>query len=202
MEDEEDKKPDFWQLFWLFLKISFFSFGGGNSMFSMIKSYCVDKYHFIKQKDIDDILIVTNSIPGASAIEGIYYISFLIIKSKRKAALITIFSLIPHTLLFLFLFILGINYIPEKYLKIIYVAVIPIIIALVLNLTIRYIKIKKNGIPVTIHWLIFVITLSFSFFVPVPWNIPIFIIIFFVICLLIFNFFKKRKNKKKEENKC
>ncbi|MGL5357641.1 MAG: chromate transporter [Metamycoplasmataceae bacterium] len=202
MENKEDKKPGFWQLFWLFLKISFFSFGGGNSMFSMIKSYCVDKYHFIEEKDIDDILIVTNSIPGASAIEGIYYISCLITKSKLKSALITIFSLIPHTLFFFLIFVLGINYIPEKYLKIIYVAVIPIIIGLVLNLTIRYIKIEKNGVPVTIHWLIFIITLSFSFFVPVPWNVPIFIIVFFAICLLIFNFFKKRKKKKEDDNKC
>ena len=162
----------------------------------MLKSYCVDKYHWITEKDVDDILIVTNSIPGASAVEAISYISYLLLKSKWKTALVTILSLLPHTLLFLGIFVIGIKYIPTEYLKIIYVAVIPVIIALLLNMTIRYIKSENNGIPVTIHWIIFIITLAFSVFVPVPWCMPVFIIGFFALCLLTYNFFKKRKNKK------
>ncbi len=189
-------KPTFWKLFLLFLKVSIFSFGGGNAMFPMIRAYCVEKYHWITDQDIDDILIITNSIPGASAVEGIVYISFLLLKSKWKAAVVTIFSLLPHTLLFFTVFFLGTKFIPSDYLRIIYVAVIPVIIALLLNLTIRYIKTENNGVPVTIHWIIFTVTLTFSLLVPVPWCMPIFIILFFVLCLVIYKSYKKRKNKK------
>lgn len=198
---DKKNKPTFWKLFFLFLKISIFSFGGGNAIFPLIRNYCVIKYKWITDQDIDDILIVTNSIPGASAIEGISYISHILLKSKIKSIIVTILSLLPHTLLFFTLFVVGIKYIPNEYLKIIYVAVIPIIIALLLNMSIRYIKNEKNGIPITIHWFIFVITVSFSVFVPVPWSIPIFIIVFFVICLLIFNFIKKKKQKNKNINR-
>ena len=166
-------------------------------MFPMIREYCVVKKGWITDQDIDDILIITNAIPGASAVEGIAYISYILLKSKWKASLVTIFSLLPHTVLFFIVFFVGIKFIPIAYLKVIYVAVIPVIIALLLNMTIRYIKVEK-GFPVTIHWLIFVVTLSFSVFVPVPWCMPVFIIIFFSLCLLIYKWIKKHKTKKQE----
>lgn len=191
-----ETKPTFWKLIWLFIKISIFSFGGGNALFSMIKSYCVDKYNWITNEDIDDILLITNSIPGASAIEGITYISYLLLKSRWKAFLVTFLSLIPHTILFFVLFYIGTKFIPIHYLKIIYVAVIPVIIVLLINMTTRYIKVKKNEIPTTIHWLLFVITVSFTIFVPTPWCIPVLIIVFFILCLLIFNWIKNKKRSK------
>ena len=125
-------------------------------MFPMIRQYCVEKNKWVSDHDIDDILVITNSLPGASAVEGIMYISLLLLKSKWKAALVTSLSLLPHTLLFFVLFFLSNKYIPTEYLKIIYVAVIPVIIALLLNMSLRYLKIIRNELPVTIHWLIFV----------------------------------------------
>lgn len=193
-------QPTFWKLFWLFLKISFFSFGGGNAMFPMIRQYCVEKNKWVSDQDIDDILVITNSLPGASAVEGVMYISLLLLKSKWKAALVTSLSLLPHTLLFFVLFFLSNKYIPTEYLKIIYVAVIPVIIALLLNMSLRYLKINRNELPVTIHWLIFVITLSFSVLVPVPYCIPVFVIVFFVICLLVYKWIKNKKHKGKKND--
>lgn len=191
-----NNNPTFWKLFFLFMKISLFSFGGGNAMFPIIKRYCVDKYNWITEKDIDDILVVTNSIPGASAVEAISYITYKLTRSKWKTFLLVTISLLPHTILFFAIFYLGIKYIPIQYLKIIYISVIPVIIALLINMTVRYCKVEKSIFPVTIHWLIFIITLSFCVFVPVPWNIPVLIIIFFMILLLIYNIFKKKEGNK------
>ena len=98
------------------------------------------------------------------------------------------------------LFFLSNKYIPTEYLKIIYVAVIPVIIALLLNMSLRYLKINRNELPVTIHWLIFVITLSFSVLVPVPYCIPVFVIVFFVICLLVYKWIKNKKHKGKQND--
>ena len=198
MTKEHEIKPTFWQLFWLFLKISIFSFGGGNAMFPMIRNYCVERYKWITDQDIDDILIVTNSLPGASAVEAIVYICYKLLNSKWKAGLVTTLALLPHTVLFFVVFYLGTKYIPPQYLKVIYVAVIPIIIALLLNMTIRYIKREDKSISLTIHWLIIVVTLAFSVFVPVPWCMPILIIVFLIICMLIYKWFKNKKIKNTE----
>ena len=193
----KNKKPTFWKLFFLFLKVSLFSFGGGNALFPMIKNYCVDKHNWITEQDIDDILIITKLIPGASSVEAIAHISYLLLKSKWKATLVTILSLLPHTLLFFVIFYLGNKFIPIQYLNIIYVATIPIIISLLLIMIFRYIKAESKDMPITIHWIIFSISLCFCVFVPVPWSMPIIIISFFALCLLIFSYFKKRRNNKK-----
>ena len=162
-------------------------------MFPIIRNYCVEKYHWIEDQDIDDILVVTNSIPGTSSIEAISYIALLLLKSKWKSFFVTCFSLLPHTILFFTLFAIGTKFIPMAYLKVIYVAVIPVIIALLLNMTWRYIKSKNSKIPTTLHWLIFVITTAFSVFAPVPWGAPIFIIVFFILCIFIYRYFFQHK---------
>lgn len=199
--DVQKNKPTFWKLFFLFLKISFFSFGGGNAIFPMIRNYCVEKYGWITDKDIDDILIITNSIPGASVVEGITYISYKLLESKWKAGIVTALSLLPHTLFFFLIFYLGTKFIPNEYLKILYVAIIPVIIALLLNMTIRYLKKENDKIPMTIHVLIILTTVCFSVFVPIPWSMPIVIILFFAFCLLVYKQIKNKKKTKKEENK-
>lgn len=198
IKNNNDNKPSFSKIFFLFLKISIFSFGGGNAIFPLIKKYCVDKYNWISEKDMDDILVVTNSIPGASAVEAMSYISYLLLKSKWKTFIIVVLSLLPHTVLFFVIFYLGVKFIPLNYLKVIYVAVIPIIIALLLGMVIRYSQIKSKSFPVTIHWLIFTITLLFCVFVPVPWNIPAFIILFFLLIFLIYTLAKNKKEKKND----
>ncbi len=201
MKKNINNQPTFFKILFLFIKVSILAFGGGNALFPMIKNYCVDKYQWISNKDIDDVLIITNSIPGASAIEGMTYISYLLLKSKWKAFLLTFLSMLPHTLLFFIIFYIGNKWIPAEYLKIIYVAVIPVIIILLIQMSIRYIKNSNKELNYFIHWSIFIITLLFTTFVPVPWSIPIFIIIFFVVCLIIFQSIKKYKDKKKGDNK-
>lgn len=195
MKKDINTQPTFWKILFLFIKVSLLAFGGGNALFPMIKNYCVNKYHWVTNEDIDDILIITNAIPGASAIEGMTYISFLLLKSKWKSCLIMFLSMIPHTLLFFLLFYLGTTFIPLQYLKIIYVAVIPVVIILLIDTSIRYIKRKNNELSFFIHWLIFIITLLFTTFVPIPWSIPIFIILFFVLCLVIVQTIKNKKSK-------
>ena len=60
-------------------------------------------------------------------------------------------SMIPHTILFFVLFYLGTTFIPIQYLKVIYAAVIPVIIILLINMSIRYIKRKNNELNFFIH---------------------------------------------------
>ena len=198
MEDKNKsyKEPSFWYLVWIFFKISIISFGGGNAVFPIVKKYFIDKHNWLDEKELDEIVIITNSIPGASVVETMSYICFKLLKSKWKTCLIIIISLMPHTLLFFAIFTLSVKFLPLKYLQIIYVAVIPIIICLLINMAIKYFKQGVQVMSIKWNWLIFLFSFSFSFFIPVPWSIPIFIILFFMIILLIINFWKNKKDKK------
>lgn len=188
-------RVSFWKLMWLFIKVTIFSFGGGNAIFPMIKSYCVDRYQWLTNEDIDDILIVTNLLPGPSGVEAMTYIAYLLLKSKWKSALLTFFALLPHTIIFFILFYLGNKFIPTQYLKVIYVAVIPVIIILLIQMSIRYIKVENKQFSIFLHWIILIITVGFTVFVPVPYSVPIIVIAFFFLLLLIYELVRRKKKK-------
>ncbi len=58
----------YWQLFWTFLKIGAFTFGGGWAMISIIEREIVDKHGWIRREDFLDLLAVSQSLPGILAV--------------------------------------------------------------------------------------------------------------------------------------
>lgn len=56
------------QLFFSFLKIGAFTFGGGWAMISIIEREIVDKHHWIEKGDFLDLLAVAQSLPGILAV--------------------------------------------------------------------------------------------------------------------------------------
>ncbi|MGM0901253.1 MAG: chromate transporter [Bacillota bacterium] len=55
-------------VFYVFFKISPMTFGGGYAMLTLIEHEVVDKYGWLKKQDMPDILAVSQSVPGAVAI--------------------------------------------------------------------------------------------------------------------------------------
>ncbi|WP_423793892.1 chromate transporter [Muribaculum intestinale] len=75
----QDNKPDMEEnstagrriyrpLFWTFLKIGAFTFGGGWAMISIIEREIVDKHHWIRREEFLDLLAVSQSLPGILAV--------------------------------------------------------------------------------------------------------------------------------------
>ncbi len=75
----QDNKPDtkensqagrriYGPLFWTFLKIGAFTFGGGWAMISIIEREIVDKHHWIRREEFLDLLAVSQSLPGILAV--------------------------------------------------------------------------------------------------------------------------------------
>lgn len=58
----------YWQLFKSFFKIGLFTFGGGYAMIPLIEEEIVDKKKWILKEDILDLFAISQSIPGAIAI--------------------------------------------------------------------------------------------------------------------------------------
>ena len=56
------------ELFLIFAKIGFFTFGGGYAMLSMIEDHCVEQKHWITHDEMMDITVIAESTPGPIAI--------------------------------------------------------------------------------------------------------------------------------------
>lgn len=72
-------------IFITFFKIGLFTFGGGYAMIPLIEKEIAEKKKWVEREEITDILAVSQSIPGAIAINSATFIGFKI--SGRKGAL-------------------------------------------------------------------------------------------------------------------
>ncbi|MEA4191371.1 chromate transporter [Mycoplasma sp. 2248] len=204
--NKNKKKVSSWELFWFIIKVTFIGFGGGNALLPVIKKEAVDNKKWITNEEMDDIVIVTNMLPGASVIQTLSYISISLL-GKFKGTLVTLFGILPHVIFaFIFLVILT-RYIPSEYLKIISVGVLVSIIAFLIAFAQRYIKQSKQSLKLPVWLIIMLFSICVSLFVPSPYNLPIFsiVIILFVFAVIFLvnkkHFINKQSlNKSLEEN--
>ena len=65
-----------WQLFSSFFKIGLFTFGGGMAMIPFIQKETVEKHQWIEEKDILEILAISESTPGPIAVNTATFIGY------------------------------------------------------------------------------------------------------------------------------
>jgi chromate transporter len=94
------------QIFWTFFKISPASFGGGFAMIPLIEKEIVEKRKWLNSDDITEVFALSQSIPGAVAINSATFIGQRIGGIKGALAAMIGVSL-PTFLIVLFL---GISY--------------------------------------------------------------------------------------------
>lgn len=63
-----------WTLFWVFLKVGSFTFGGGLAMLPLIQKEVVDKRKWVDEEEILDIFAISQSIPGVIAVNTSIFI--------------------------------------------------------------------------------------------------------------------------------
>ena len=68
------KKNSLLQLFFTFFKIGATTFGGGYAMLPIIKREVVERFAWLSDEEFVDTLAVTQSIPGAIAVNSAVYI--------------------------------------------------------------------------------------------------------------------------------
>ncbi|TDV24259.1 chromate transporter [Mycoplasmopsis mustelae] len=189
----QEKKVGIRSLIFFVIKVTFVGFGGGNALMPIIKREAVEKRKWITQNEFDDIVIVTNMLPGASVIQTLSYICIHLL-GKWKGTIVTLFAILPHVLM-AFGFLLLINYIPPKYVKILSVGVLVSIIAFLLEFGIRYLKQAQKSMYLPLWFCIFIFSFVYCFFVPAPYNVPV-VAIFIVLSLyFIVYFILKKKHK-------
>ncbi len=66
----------FLQLFWVYIKIGLFGFGGGYAMLSLIQAEVVDKYNWISLQEFTDVVAISQMTPGPIGINSATYIGY------------------------------------------------------------------------------------------------------------------------------
>jgi len=64
------------ELFYVYLKIGLFGFGGGYAMLSLIQAEVVDKYGWINLQEFTDIVAISQMTPGPIGINSATYIGY------------------------------------------------------------------------------------------------------------------------------
>ncbi|WLP85830.1 chromate transporter [Mycoplasma seminis] len=187
-------KASFWEVFLFILKVTIIGFGGGNALMPVIQREAVVKKQWLTDEEFDDIVIVTNMLPGASVIQTLSYIAISLL-GKVKGTILTLLAILPHVLLaFAFLVVLT-KYLPPMYLKIISVGVLVAIIAFLINFGVRYAKQAHKTMSTPLWILIFLFSAGYSLFIPAPYNLPVIAIVVVIGIYCIWYFISNKKKK-------
>lgn len=65
-----------WTLFFAFLKIGAFTFGGGYAMISLLEHECVEKRKWITEEELMELTVIAESTPGPVAINCATYTGY------------------------------------------------------------------------------------------------------------------------------
>ncbi|OAB48697.1 chromate transporter [Mycoplasmopsis gallinarum] len=190
----------FWIIFLFILKVSFIGFGGGNALLPVIQNEAVQKRKWLSQEEFDDIVIVTNMLPGPSVIQSISYIA---IKELGKfwGSLCTLIAILPHVL-FAFALYIAATFLPLEYLWTIAVGVLSTIIGILIVFGWTYMQKTRKLIKLPLWIFLFLFTFAFCFFVPVPGNLPILVMLAVFLIIALIALFAYLKHKKEKRKKC
>lgn len=83
------------QLFWVYLKIGFFGFGGGYAILSMIEYEVVQHYKWVTSAEFTDIIALSQITPGPIGINSATYIGYVATGSVWGSVLATITICLP-----------------------------------------------------------------------------------------------------------
>lgn len=79
-------------MFWTFFKIGAFTFGGGYAMIPLIEIEVVNKKQWISKEDFLDIIVISQTFPGALAVNSSIFIGYRI--SGFLGAIIGLFGVV------------------------------------------------------------------------------------------------------------
>ncbi|MDH6356375.1 chromate transporter [Parabacteroides sp. PF5-9] len=80
----------FLQLFWVYIKIGLFGFGGGYAMLSLIQAEVVERYGWITLQEFTDIVAISQMTPGPIGINSATYIGYTAVHNAGYSSLIAI----------------------------------------------------------------------------------------------------------------
>ncbi|MDR1609898.1 MAG: chromate transporter [Candidatus Symbiothrix sp.] len=91
----------YFQLFWTYLKIGLFSFGGGYAMLSLIQSEVVEKHAWLTSGEFTDIVAISQMTPGPIGINSATYIGYAVTGNVLGSVVATFAVCLPSFIIVL-----------------------------------------------------------------------------------------------------
>lgn len=187
-------------IFFSFLKIGLFTFGGGYAMIALIEKEFVEKKKWIEKKEFLDVIAIAESTPGPLAINSATYIGYKV-KGFLGALLATIAVSIPS-----FVIIYIISLFLNKFLAIEYVGyafrgIQVCVVYLILSAGIKMLKeLEKTFINILVFILTIICMITFSL-LTIDFSSIYYIFIggFIGLSVYLISFYNKKKKEKIEE---
>lgn len=76
MSSMKAQRKRLWPIFWTFCRIAPITFGGGYAMIPVLEREAVHKRRWIEQEEIADVLAVSQTIPGAVALNAASFVGY------------------------------------------------------------------------------------------------------------------------------
>jgi chromate transporter len=177
------------KLFIVFFKIGSFTFGGGFAMIPLIKREVVDKQKWVGEKEFFDVISITQSLPGAVAINTSVFLGYKI-RGVSGAAFSAVGVTLPSFLCILMIAAFFASIKKLKLVSAVFSGVNPIVVALITTAGIQVAK--------TIRWdvvniAIFLLTILFVSILDIH---PIIAIITLSMFSIVLKFLRKHYKKK------
>jgi chromate transporter len=83
------------QLFWTYLKIGLFCFGGGYAMLSLIQHEVVEKHAWLTHSEFTDIVAISQMTPGPIGINSATYIGYSVTGDVWGSVIATLAVCLP-----------------------------------------------------------------------------------------------------------
>ena len=180
-------------LFWEFLKLGLFTFGGGYAMIPQLKEIMITKYHWITDDELLDIIAVAESTPGPIAINLATYIGY-----KRHKILGSIFAtlgvIIPSLVIIYIISLFFEKFMALKYVKYAFVGIKCAISLLIIKASLNMFKSsKKNIFTILTFIIVFMAMILFELF-NINFSSIYFIIIGGILGVIIYSLAERRKD--------
>lgn len=154
----------YWDLFWSFLKIGAFTFGGGYAMIPLIQVEVVNRKQWITESEFVDLLAISQSFPGPLALN-----TAIMIGNKRcgiKGSLLTSLAIaLPSFVVILLIAILFAQYRHNTIVERIFMGIRPAVVGLIAAPLFRMgksagIKLRTIWIPIVVALCVWILGLS------------------------------------------
>jgi chromate transporter len=183
-------------LFLAFLKLGAFTFGGGYAMIPEIKATVVEKYHWLTDDEILEVIAIAESTPGPMAINMATFVGYKI-KGFFGSLVATLSVSLPS---FIIIFVISLflqQFLALEYVTYAFVGINAAVAILIIFAGLDMIKkMKKTLLPVTL--MILTLGLSILFDVlDIPFSAIYYILIggFIGILLSLYRYHVTKKNK-------
>ena len=129
----------FLKLFWVYIKIGLFGFGGGYAMLSLIQAEVVDKYGWITLQEFTDIVAISQMTPGPIGINSATYIGYTAVHNAGYSpwlailgSCLTTFAVcLPSFILVLFISYYFVRFKNNKYVEAAFIGLRPATVGLI-----------------------------------------------------------------------